>query len=315
MPTPLVLVATWDDGLSALSGVDSRYELEGQVRGLASDGNGGALAVVDGHTLRRRSAAGEWRTIAVSDSVLSCCVSVSGAIFAGTDDARILRLDASGNLVPLPGFADTPGRDTWYAGTAVVDGKVVGPPLGIRSITATCDGSALLANVHVGGIPRSTDGGTTWHPTIGVAEDVHEVRAHDTRPDIVIAAAATGLWISRDSGATWNLESEGLPAPYCSAVAFAGDDILVAASEDHFAAQGGVYRRPLNRPGPLLPLSGGGLPRWFDGVVDTTCIATHASMIALADHGGDVYFSADAGRTWARLAAGLPMPGGVLISH
>ena len=58
-----------------------------------------------------------------------------------------------------------PGKETWHAGTAVVDGRVVGPPLGVRSMAATCDGMALIANVRVGGIPRSTDGGVTWRPT------------------------------------------------------------------------------------------------------------------------------------------------------
>jgi hypothetical protein len=50
--------------------------------------------------------------------------------------------------------------------------------------------------------------------------------------------------ISRDAGATWTIERGGLHASYCSAVAFSGDDILVSASTDHFAAQGRIYRRP-----------------------------------------------------------------------
>src|SRR4029434_8936662 len=109
----------------------------------------------------------------------------------------------------LDSFDAVDGRDTWYAGSAVINGERVGPPLGIRSITATADGSVLLANVHVGGIPRSTDGGTTWQSTIDVDSDVHEVRAHPHRPDVVMAAAAIGLCTSRDGGATWDIEQEG----------------------------------------------------------------------------------------------------------
>jgi hypothetical protein len=313
MATPTVLVATWRDGLIAVASENSRHELRGQpVRGLAPDGEGGALAVVGGRMLRQRGATGAWRTIAMSESELSCSVNVSGEIYVGTDDAEILRLGASGNLERIPGFAGVPGRDTWYAGTALIDGKLLGPPLGIRSMTATCNGATLLANVHVGGIPRSADGGATWHPTINIDEDVHEVRAHDTRPDIVIAAAATGLCISRDSGETWSVEREGLHTPYCSAVAFAGRDIFVAASEHHFSAQGGIYRRPLEGSGPLLPV-GGGLPKWLDGIVDTACIASHASTLALVDRGGNLYISEDAGRTWSRMADRLPAPSSILI--
>ena len=96
----------------------------------------------------------------------------------------------------------------------------MGPPLGIRSMAATCDGAALLANVHVGGVPRSTDAGLTWRPTIDIDSDIHQVCAHPTRPDIVIAAAAVGLCLSRDAGATWTIEQQGLHADHCSAVAW-----------------------------------------------------------------------------------------------
>jgi Neuraminidase (sialidase) len=81
-------------------------------------------------------------------------------------------------------------------------------------MTATSDGTVLLVNVHVGGIPRSTDGGTTWHPTIDIDHDVHDVCAHPTRPGLVAAAAARGLGVSRDGGATWTVEVEGLHASY-----------------------------------------------------------------------------------------------------
>ncbi len=179
-------------------------------------------------------------------------------------------------------------------------------------MTATRDGAALFANVHVGGIPRSADGGVTWHPTINIEEDVHEVRAHDSRPDIVVAAAATGLCISRDGGKTWSIEQEGMHSPYCSAVALTDTDVLIAASEDPFSTQGAIYRRPIDGTGPLLPI-GGGLPRWFAGIVDTACIATRAATIVLVDGGGNPYLSDDHGRTWSRIADQLPTPSGILI--
>jgi hypothetical protein len=313
MTTPIVLVATWREGVFVVTGNTSHLELAGQaVRGLAPDGNGGALAIVGGHSLRRRTAAGEWRTIAVSDSDLSCCMAVGDSIYVGTEDAQVLRIGAGDRLDPLPGLNETAGRGSWYAGTAVIEGRVVGPPLGIRSMTATCDDAVLLANVHVGGIPRSTDGGLTWQPTIEIAHDVHQVCAHPTRRDIVIAAAAVGLCVSKDSGATWRVERDGLDASYCSAVAFSGDDILVAASEGHFSAHGGIYRRRIDEPGPLLPVDGG-LPRQLEGIADTECIATQDSAVAVVDHGGNLYLSEDAGRTWSRRIEHLPIPSSLLM--
>ncbi len=182
----------------------------------------------------------------------------------------------------------------------------------IRSIAASCDGQALFANVHVGGIPRSTDGGATWQPTIDIDSDVHQVRPHPSRPEMVIAATGVGLGISRDGGRTWGIEREGLHACYCSAVAFAGDDILVAASSDHFASQGALYRRPVERDGPLSKIEDG-LPQWLDGIADTDNISVCGATIAVVDRGGKLYVSQDTGRSWSRHGDALPIPSSTLV--
>lgn len=313
MTTSTVLVATWRDGLFVVSGGTPGQELANHsVRALAPDGHGGALAIVDGCSLCRRAADGVWSTIATAEFNLACCVAAGDVIYVGTDDARVLRVSAAGEIEQLRGFDGVAGRDKWYAGAALINGKLVGPPLGIRSITATSDGAVLLANVHVGGIPRSVDGGATWQPTIDVDSDVHEVRAHPNRPGVVVAAAAVGLCTSSDAGATWDADRAGLHASYCSAVGFAGDDVLVAAAADQFATQGAIYRRGVDEHAPLVTVAGG-LPAWLDGIADTGCIATHGSAVAIADRKGNLYLSADTGRTWSRRADGIPTPSSVLV--
>jgi hypothetical protein len=310
---PTILVATWSDGLFAVTGDRPTHEIASQsVRGLASDGRGGALAIVGGHSLRRRAPSGEWTTLATSDFDLSCCLSVRDTIYVGTDDARLLRLNPGGVLHPIDSFDRVPGRDTWFAGSAIVNGQRVGPPLGIRSLAANSNGTILFANVHVGGIPRSLDGGTTWRPTIDIHTDVHEVRAHPANPDLVAAASAVGLCLGRDGGATWTVDREGLRAPHCSAVAFSGDDILVSASIDPFAPQGKVYRRPVRPDGAIVAVENG-LPEWTNGKVDTGCIDTSGSTIALVDRGGTLYLSTEFGRAWFRSSCVLPTPSSVLI--
>lgn len=309
---PTVLASTWHDGVFVVTAESRDQELAGQaVSSLAPDGHGGALAIVGGHSLCRRTADGEWDAIATSEFQLACCVAVGDVTYVGTDDARVLRISANGRIDRLDGFDAVAGRDTWFAGSAIIDGQRVGPPLGIRSMAATADGAVLLANVHVGGIPRSTDGGVTWHPTIDIDSDVHEVCAHPTHRSIVIAAAAIGLCISRDGGATWAVERDGLHASYCSAVAFSGDDILVSASDDHFATQGAIYRRRWDGDGPLVPVRG--LPTWIDGIADTGCIATLDSVIAVADRASNLYVSADGGASWSYRADRLPTASSVLI--
>jgi photosystem II stability/assembly factor-like uncharacterized protein len=112
---------------------------------------------------------------------------------------------------------------------------------------------------------------------------------------------------------SWTIEREGLHASYCSAVAFAGNDILVAASADHFASQGAIYRRPLEGDGQITPL-GGGLPRWIDGIADTSNIAARGLAVAIADRAGNLFVSNDAGRTWSHHDRQLPTPSSLLIS-
>ena len=75
---------------------------------------------------------------------------------ASSDGAILVRLTSEGEE-RVAGFDHVPGREDWFAH---------GPPLGVRALIATADGSAILAAVHVGGIPRSTDGGLTWRPTV-----------------------------------------------------------------------------------------------------------------------------------------------------
>jgi hypothetical protein len=308
-----ILVATWGDGLFALTGETRRQEIANQpVRGLATDGHGGALAIVGGHELRRRAASGEWTTIATSEFDLACCMAAGGVVYVGTDDARMLRLSADARLEPLEGFDSVAGRETWYAGSAIVNGQRLGPPLGIRSVAADSAGTVLFANVHVGGIPRSRDGGKTWRPTIDINSDVHEVCVHQAEPRIVAAATAIGLGISRDFGETWAVEREGLHATHCSAVAFSGDDILVSAATDPFASEGRIYRRPI-KTGGVLEAVDNGLPKWLGGKADTGCIATNGANIAVADRSGNLYRSADFGQVWSHSNKELPAPSGVLI--
>jgi hypothetical protein len=99
MRTPTVLAAKWGDGLFVITGENRHHELAGQpVNALAADGPDAALAIVSGRSLRRRTADGQWMTIATSELQLACCVPVGDLIYIGTDDARVLRVSPNGNV-------------------------------------------------------------------------------------------------------------------------------------------------------------------------------------------------------------------------
>ena len=311
--SPTIFAASWHNGLFIISGDTVRHELADQpVRGLFADRHG-MLAIVGGRQLCRRLPDGHWDTLASSASPLSCVVATGDTVLVGTDDAQVLRLDATGTLQPLPGFARTPGRDRWYAGTAVIDGRVIGPPLGVRSIAATCTGTAILANVHVGGIPRSTDHGASWQPTLDIDWDVHQVCAHPARPEVVVAASAAGVCVSVDHGATWTASAGGLHAPYCAAVAFNGEEVLVSAAKDHFATSGGLYRLPVADPAAIQPVTIGE-SRWLGAIIDSHCLASAGAAVVAVDRTGQLNWSEDGGRHWHSHRQRFAMTSAVLVN-
>jgi hypothetical protein len=282
-----VIVGT-TEGLFA----DERSHFAGSmVRGLAR--RAGTVWGVAGRSVVRRDG-GEWREVADIRG-LTCIVPVNGGAIAGTAGAHLLRV-GDGRHEPLPFLDEVPGRDEWHA--------VGSREPYVRSLTATPDG-VLLANVHVGGIPRSTDGGETWEPTIDVDADVHQVRAHPERPDLVIAAAAVGVCRSDDAGATWTVSTEGLHATYCRAVALAGDVMFVSASTGPFTEHGALYRRAIDADGPFERCLDG-LPDWQPHNIDTGSLDTDGELAVFGGSDGVVYGSEDAGRTWRVVADGLP---------
>jgi hypothetical protein len=283
-----ILVATSRGCQVFSSDGEAKLELPGRaVWAIAPDVAGACVAIVDENQIWRRSASAEWSRVATTDFALSSIVSVNGTIFAGsTIDAFLVRITPSNAVERVPGFDNTPGRAKWVGN---------GPPLQVRSLTSTSDGSAIVAAVHVGGIPRSTDGGKTWSPTIPIQYDVHEVQAHPSSR-LVAAAAAVGLLISTDGGGHWKVIKEGLEITNSLAVAVLGDEVLFSIQDGPFAERSQIWRWQINGRGVEQVRQG--LPEWLKGKVDTAHIAAGAGQAALVDNGGDLWVSKSGSTGW-----------------
>lgn len=85
------------------------------------------------------------------------------------------------------------------------------------------DGQTAIAG-GFGGIQISHDGGWTW-TTIPQGEDVYRVAAAADSAGVLAALSTTRLFVSTDSGATW--EGRMLPAPGCSAVQVSASRVVV----------------------------------------------------------------------------------------
>jgi hypothetical protein len=269
---------------------DQTVDVGGPVRALGVDGR--IWAVSGDHEVLWSDDGVRWEPVAsVPDFALRCLLPAGDEALTGTAEAHLYRVRPDG-ADRIDTFETVAGREGWYTPWG-------GPP-DTRSLAAAGDGT-VYANVHVGGIPKTTDGGRTWEPTIDVDADVHQVITHD---DLVLAACAPGLAVSSDGGATWRIDAEGLHGRYCRAVAVAGDTLLVSASTGPFTEQAAVYRRPLRSDGAFEKCAGG-LPDWFGSNIDSHRLAAEGATVALGSDDGDVWLSRDQGSTWDLAAKGL----------
>lgn len=287
-----ILIGT-SDGLYEL---EKPAGLEGRtVTALAAEGPR-LWAIADGTSLVRSANGGGWESVADVEGHRGQCVLPldEADALVGTSEARLMRLRGA-RLEPVASFDNVEGRDRWYTPWG-------GPP-DTRSLTRATSGRTF-ANVHVGGIVRS-DGGEAWEPAgISVDSDVHQVLAHPSRPNVVLAACAYGLAVSDNGGDAWTFETEGLHASYCRAVAVSAETILVSASRGHRGEQAAVFR--LIGSGREFERCRDGLPEWFDDNVDTHCLAAGEGTVALGTTDGSVYVSTDDGATWEQAGADLP---------
>ena len=279
------------------------------ARGLLVGSTGGLHRVEDGRTdlagRRITAVAGRW-AIADAQAVwdgaaiveelrgppATCVLATTDGALVGTVEGHLVRVPGAGRV---ESFDQAPGRDRWYTPW--------GGPADVRSLAAAPDG-ALFANVHVGGILRSDDGGETWEPTLDIDLDVPQVVG---APDgTVVAATAYGLATSTDGGHTFAVSDDGLHATYARAVAVAGDTVLLSVSTGPDGQRAAVYRRPLHGDGPFRRTAIG-LPGTLPGNVDTFCLAADGERAALGTVAGRVYLSDDAGATWSTIAAGPPV--------
>lgn len=301
-----------DEGLHII-GDEVRVELRGhKVGALVSDGES-VWALVGGFTIYRMGSSKIWRMMGrlagrrsrlprqVTPPMGTCLYVDKEGLLVGTTGAHLLRVTDE-DVERVESFDKVSGRSTWHTPW--------GAPPDVRSISGDGRGTTYV-NVHVGGIPKSSDGGTTWVPTIDVEADVHQVLAI---PDSsrALAATARGLAYTDDGGMTWTYRTEGLSGVYSRAVAVSGDTVLVTASDGPGGENAGVYMGPLSGDGPFERCKRG-LPEEFEDNIDTHCLVTQDATVAFGTTSGSVYVSYDAGDSWHEEATDLPPVRSLLI--
>ncbi|ARV59013.1 hypothetical protein BZZ01_10525 [Nostocales cyanobacterium HT-58-2] len=302
MHKPLVIAGT-SEGLLFLDS-EQHIELEGYlIAAVASSPDGlwaisrrlDASRIAEHNCVWHRHPNGEWHQVAsVNDLQLNCILPLKSAVLVGTSGACLIRI-VNSSTHRINCFESVEGRSQWYTPWG-------GPP-DVRSMAVGQSGE-LYVNVHVGGILRSLDQGQSWQPTIDVHADVHEVRTVLDHPELVLAATAQGLAISKDKGNSWSFDRANLHAAYSRAVAVCGETILMSASTGPHGGKAAIYRRPLNQPGTFEKCEQG-LPEWFTDNINTGTLDTSGNFAAFGTSDGQIFLSSDAGLTWKQIAANL----------
>lgn len=270
----------------SLDGTIQRHALSGMDIG----GISGDWAIAPGAVVSLSSG----QQVALPDGLQPRCVlgGSGGSCLVGTSAARLFEVTPQGAR-PISSFDQIPSRHEWSTPWG-------GAP-DTRSMARSSEG--LLVNVHVGGVWRGD--GHTWSEAIEAEQDVHQVVGSEST---VAVAAAVGVGQSDDGGKTWTWSAEGLHATYCRAVTMTEGWLLVSASTGPGSRQGGIYRRPLDKPeAELTPCGGNGdLPESFPYNVDTFELAADGQLVALGTPSGEVYLSEDSGNEWRILVDALP---------
>ncbi|MEE9163264.1 MAG: sialidase family protein [Thermoplasmata archaeon] len=247
---------------------------------------------------------GEWRRELTTDWALQCIRWTSdGRLLVGTEKARVGWVN-DGPLQFSPSFDEVPERPLWNT--------PFGAPPAVRSLAVGAEGT-LYADIHVGWIVRSRDGGKTWQSLRnGLNKDVHMVAAHPTRPGVVFAATAAGFHISTNYGEAFEQRLRGMPHYYQRACAvFPDEDVYLVSTAIHDGGESAQLYRSEDEGANWRRVEG--LPDVLNRNIDTHQIAVlpggHA-FVAVDDH--DLYESADGGETWTQVGADLPRIGSLL---
>lgn len=235
---------------------------------------------------------GEGRRIAMGDSRINCIAAAAGELIVGTERARVARV-VGGKIEYLENFDRLDGRSEWNTPWG-------GPP-DVRSL-AISSSQNIYVDIHVGWIVRSSDRGATWTECRnGLEKDVHQVATHPDRDETVLAATATGFYISNDSGENFVRGTEPMAYYYQRACAcFPGSEtVLVSTSRGPHGDAGAKLYRTTDLGSTWNEVIG--LPSEIRNNIDTFHLCTTADGRVLVCADNVLYASDDYGESFERI--------------
>ncbi len=240
----------------------------------------------------------EWEDIdhGIEEQVSSLKLAGSDAdpLIIGTEPPRIYRLGADDDRpAGMDSFDRLECRKDWFTPWG-------GPPA-VRSLALAGD-HTVYADIHVGSIMRSYDGGLMWEPVRPVLhQDVHQVNTTPASPNRVYANTADAVWISPDRGESWQHRPFPHDVSYGRAITVHPEDpdcLLASVSEGPHGddVRGRLFRT--DDAGCNWNHVTAGFPQHTKDNINTHRVAFGANGMAWAAVDNRLYRSSDRGGNW-----------------
>ncbi|MBV9000275.1 MAG: hypothetical protein JO304_14520 [Solirubrobacterales bacterium] len=250
----------------------------------------------------------ERRVLAVSVSPSHAVDGVS-VVYAGTEPSNLYRSEDGGKTWQLlPELRRLPSEPRWSF-----------PPRPWTHHVSTIalhptDPDSLLVGIELGGVMRSSDGGSTWLDHNPQAHsDAHQLVTHALAPERVYEVAGQGIAFSPDRGESWRRMDSGLDRHYAWATAVdpVDPDLWYASvSRSPFAAHGdgdGRSRLVRSRGNGWSAIDGwGDAPALRRMPYALAALPEQPNRLLVGLRGGTLLVGDDAGETWTRLELVLP---------
>jgi photosystem II stability/assembly factor-like uncharacterized protein len=233
-------------------------------------------------------------------------------VFAGSEPAHLFVSDDLGlHWTELPALRSVPSLPKW---------SFPAPPhIGhVKHINFDPDNPlTIYASIEVGGLLRSTDGGSSWQEFPSLYEDVHRLMIHPAKPKFLYAVTGRGLYVSPGDGAAWEqwTQREDAIGGYPDGFVFRPSDpklMFMTAAHDapgtwrttHFAGARISRSQDGGRTWEILK---NGLPDRLQASIEAFCLeeAPTSTAIFAATTAGEILCSEDLGDSWKQIVTGL----------
>ena len=226
------------------------------------------------------------------------------AVFVGSEPAALFRSSDGGTTWDeCAGFRAVPESTNWGFHAPTRDSHV-------RDLRVSPgDSNLLYAGIEVGGVVRSSDGGSNWQQLPGLDDDIHCLHLGTDRQQRVYAATASAPFRSNSGGDQWEMINNGLDRRYTLHIAAALDDadlVLVTVSENARRKSPQFYRSTDGGQNWSLVSGLGEGEEAEDMVVAFEWDPASPNEVYAGTDGGQLYHSRDRGETWEQLPVELP---------